>query len=57
MQTGQKSEAKKLVEKIVELDPNINWNSLRRAMKTFIITDDEFLEKLQQTLIKAGIPA
>jgi tetratricopeptide (TPR) repeat protein len=42
MQREQKSEAKRLVEKMVEIDPDIKWSSLRRAMKTFIITDEKF---------------
>jgi adenylate cyclase len=57
MQREQKSEAKRFVEKMVEIDPDIKWTSLRRAMKTFIITDEKFLQKLKETLKEAGINA
>jgi hypothetical protein len=42
---------------MVEIDPDIKWSSLRRAMKTFIITDEKFLQKLKETLKEAGINA
>ena len=34
-----------------------NLEKLRRAMKTFIIMDRSFIEKLSSNLEKAGIPS
>ena len=55
MEEGRSSEAKNLTKKIFEIEENINFNKLRRAMKTFIIMDRSFMEKLAGTLEKAGI--
>ena len=35
--------AKKVAERILEIDGSINFNKLRRAMKTFIIMDRDFM--------------
>ena len=55
MELGRSSNAKNLTKKILEIDRSINFNKLRRAMKTFIIMDRSFMGKLASTLEKAGI--
>ena len=55
MEEGRSSDAKNLTKKILEIDGSINFNKLRRAMKTFIIMDRSFMGKLSSTLEKAGI--
>ena len=55
MEEGRSSDAKNLTKKILEIDGSINFNKLRRAMKTFIIMDRSFMKKLSSTLEKAGI--
>jgi len=55
MEEGRLSDAKNIIKKILEIDESINFNKLRRAMKTFIIMDRSFMEKLADTLEKAGI--
>ena len=55
MEEGRSSDAKNLTKKILEIDDSINFNKLRRAMKTFIIMDRSFMKKLSSTLEKAGI--
>ena len=55
MEEGRSSDAKNLTKKIMEIDGSINFNKLRRAMKTFIIMDRSFMGKLASTLEKAGI--
>ncbi len=55
MAEGRLSDAKNITKKILEIDESINFNKLRRAMKTFIIMDRSFMEKLADTLEKAGI--
>ena len=55
MELGKSSNAKNLTKKILEIDGSINFNKLRRAMKTFIIMDRSFMGKLASTLEKAGI--
>ena len=55
MVENRSSDAKKLTERILEIDSSINFKKLRRAMKTFIIMDRSFMEKLSTTLEKAGI--
>ena len=57
MENGRSSDAKNLTKKMLEIDGSINFNKLRRAMKTFIIMDRSFMEKLSRTLEKAGIPS
>tara|TARA_A100001011_G_scaffold31482_1_gene30457 strand:- start:436 stop:606 length:171 start_codon:yes stop_codon:yes gene_type:complete len=49
--------AKKVAERILEIDGSINFNKLRRAMKTFIIMDRDFMKKLSDVLESAGIPS
>ena len=55
MKKGRSNDAKKVVERILEIDSSINFKKLRRAMKTFIIMDKSFMRKLASTLEKAGI--
>ena len=55
MEKGRLNDAKKLAERILEIDGSIDFKKLRRAMKTFIIMDRSFMEKLSTTLKKAGI--
>ena len=55
MKENRSSDAKKLTERILKIDSSINFNKLRRSMKTFIIMDRSFMEKLSTTLEKAGI--
>ena len=55
MEEGRSNDAKKVAEKILEIDGSINFKKLRRAMKTFIIMDKSFMRKLASTLEKAGI--
>ena len=55
MEEGRSSDAKNITKKILEIDRSINFNKLRRSMKTFIIMDRSFMEKLADTLEKAGI--
>ena len=55
MEEGRSSDAKNLTKKILEIDESINFNKLRRAMKTFIIMDRSFMGKLASNLEKAGI--
>ena len=55
MEEGRSGDAKNVIKKILEIDGNINFNKLRRAMKTFIIMDRSFMERLANTLEKAGI--
>jgi len=55
MEEGRSGDAKNVTKKILEIDRSINFNKLRRAMKTFIIMDRSFMEKLAVTLEKAGI--
>ena len=55
MEKGRSNDAKKVAERILEIDGSINFKKLRRAMKTFIITDRSFMKKLAGTLEKAGI--
>ncbi len=57
MERGSSSEAKKLTKRILEMDSSVNFNILRRAMKTFIIMDRSFTGKLSDGLEKAGIPS
>ena len=55
MEEGRSNDAKKVAERILEIDSSINFKKLRRSMKTFIIMDRSFMEKLSTTLEKAGI--
>ena len=55
MEKGRSIDAKKVAERILEIDGSINFKKLRRAMKTFIIMDRSFMKKLADTLEKAGI--
>ena len=55
MEEGRSNDAKKVAERILEIDGSINFKKLRRAMKTFIIMDKSFMRKLASTLEKAGI--
>ena len=55
MEEGRSSDARNLTKKILEIDGSVNFKKLRRAMKTFIIMDKSFMEKLASTLKKAGI--
>ncbi len=57
MEKGRSNDAKKVAERILEIDGSINFKKLRRAMKTFIIMDRSFMEKLSSNLEKAGIPS
>ncbi len=45
IEEGRLSKAKKL-KKILEIDSSVNFNKLRRAMKTFIIMDKDFMLKI-----------
>ena len=55
MEEGRSNDAKKVAERIFEIDGSINFKKLRRAMKTFIIMDKSFMRKLASTLEKVGI--
>ena len=55
MEEGRSGDAKNVIKKILEIDGSINFDKLRRAMKTFIIMDRSFMGKLASTLEKAGI--
>ena len=55
MEKGRSNDARKVAERILEIDGSINFKKLRRAMKTFIIMDRSFMKKLADTLEKAGI--
>ena len=55
MEEGRSNDAKKVAERILEIDGSINFKKLRRAMKTFIIMDKSFMRKLASTLEKVGI--
>ena len=55
MEEGRSNDAKKVAKRILDIDGSINFKKLRRAMKTFIIMDRSFINKLAGTLEKAGI--
>ena len=55
MEENRPSDAKKLTERMLEIDSSVNFKKLRRAMKTFIIMDKSFMGKLSSNLEKAGI--
>ena len=55
MEEGRSGDAKNVTKKILEIESSINFNKLRRAMKTFIIMDRSLMGKLAGTLEKAGI--
>ena len=55
MEKGRSNDAKKVAERVLEIDGSINFKKLRRAMKAFIIMDRSFMKKLAGTLEKAGI--
>ena len=57
MEKGRSSEAKKLTKRILEIDSGINFKKLRRAMKTFIIMDQDFKKRLSSVLESAGVPS
>ena len=56
MEKGRSSEAKKLTKRILEIDSGVNFKKLRRAMKTFIVMDQDFMKRLSSVLEIAGIP-
>ena len=55
IEEGRSNDAKKIAERILEIDGSINFNKLRRAMKTFIIMDKDFMLKLSNKLENVGI--
>ena len=57
MEKGRSSEAKKLTKRILEIDSGVNFKKLRRAMKTFIVMDQDFMKRLSSVLESAGIPS
>lgn len=57
MEENRSSDAKRLTKRILKIDGSVNFKKLRRAMKTFIIMDKSFMDKLSTTLAKAGIPS
>ena len=57
MEKGRSNDAKKVAERILEIDSSINFKKLRRSMKTFIILDRSFMKKLTSVLEDAGIPS
>ena len=57
MEKGRSNDAKKVAERILEIDSSINFKKLRRSMKTFIIMDRSFMKKLTSVLEDAGIPS
>ena len=57
MQEDRRNDAKRLANKILEIDSNMTFDKLRRHMKTFIITDKAFMKKIKENLVESGIPA
>ena len=57
MQEDRRNDAKRLANKILEIDSNMTFDKLRRHMKTFIIMDKAFMKKIQESLVESGIPA
>ncbi len=57
MQENRTSDAKKLANKILEINSNMTFDKLRRHMKTFIIMDKAFMKKIKESLVESGIPA
>ena len=57
MQEDRRNDAKRLANKILEIDSNMTFNKLRRHMKTFIIMDKAFMKKIKESLVESGIPA
>ena len=57
MQENRRNDAKKLANKILEIDSNMTFDKLKRHMKTFIIMDKAFMKKIKESLIESGIPA
>ncbi len=55
IEEGRSNDAKKIAERILEIDGSINFKKLRRAMKTFIIMDKDFMLKLSNNLENVGI--
>ena len=55
IEEGRSNDAKKITERILEIDGSINFKKLRRAMKTFIIMDKDFMLKLSNNLENVGI--
>jgi hypothetical protein len=46
-----------VANRILEIDSGVNFKKLRRAMKTFIIIDQDFMKRLSSVLESAGIPS
>ena len=57
IQEDRKNDAKRLANKILEIDSNMTFDKLRRHMKTFIIMDKAFMKKIKESLVESGIPA
>lgn len=57
MQEDRRNDAKRLANKILEIDSNMTFDKLRRHMKTFIIMDKAFMKKIKESLVESGIPA
>ena len=57
MQEDRRNDAKRLADKILEIDSNMTFDKLRRHMKTFIIMDKAFMKKIKESLVESGIPA
>ena len=55
IEEGRSNDAKKIAKRILEIDGSINFKKLRRAMKTFIIMDKDFMLKLSNNLENVGI--
>ena len=55
IEEGRSNDAKKIAERILEIDGSINFKKLRRAMKTFIIMDKDFMLNLSNNLENVGI--
>ena len=55
IEEGRSNDAKKIAKRILEIDESINFKKLRRAMKTFIIMDKDFMLKLSNKLENVGI--
>ncbi len=55
IEEGRLNDAKKIAERILEIDGSINFKKSRRAMKTFIIMDKDFMLKLSNNLENVGI--
>ena len=57
VQENNRNDAKKMANKILQIDSNMTFDKLRRHMKTFIIMNKALLKKIKESLVESGIPA